>query len=129
MEVERDIVASVWAELAAIEPTRHCCRVAERAGLGAAARGRARSPGVGRLAVRLDDGSGASEGFDWTGVATHCRIAYLRGLMLAHGSLSITATGTHLELVVAELSLQNTKELVAALGFPAGTRLRRAGEC
>jgi cell division protein WhiA len=125
VEMERDLVAAVWAELAAIEPTRHCCRVAERAGLGAAARGRARTPGIGRLAVRLDDGSGAPEGFEWTGVATHCRVAYLRGLLLAHGSLSITATGTHLELVVPDSSLSGARNLVTALGFPAGARLRR----
>ena len=51
----RDLVEAVRAELAAIDPPRDCCRAAERAGLGDAARGRARSPVVARLAVRLAD--------------------------------------------------------------------------
>jgi hypothetical protein len=50
---DRELVAAVRAELAAVEPTRACCRAAERAGLGAAATGEAHSPAVARLAVRL----------------------------------------------------------------------------
>lgn len=122
--METDVVTALWAELAAIEPTRRCCRTAERAGLGAEARGRARTPSIGRLAVRLDDGANA-EGFDWDASAGHCRLAYLRGLLLAHGSLSITGTGTHLELVVPLESLASTAARVAKLGFPAGARVRR----
>ena len=75
---ERELVAALWAELAAIEPARRCCRAAERAGLGVAAHGRARTPAIGRLAVRLGDTS-ASDDFDWESAATHCRTAYLRG--------------------------------------------------
>ncbi len=122
--MEGDLVAALWAELAAIEPTRRCCRVAERAGLGAEARGRARTPSIGRLAVRLDDGAKA-DGFDWDSSAEHCRLAYLRGLLLAHGSLSVTGTGTHLELVVPAEALTSTAARVAGLGFPCGARTRR----
>jgi DNA-binding protein WhiA len=122
--MERDLVAAMWAELAAIEPARRCCRIAERAGLGAEARGRARTPGIGRLAVRLDDGVSA-ETFDWDKSVAHCRIAYLRGMILAHGSLSVTATGSHLELVVPVGDLPTEAFRAASLGFPAGARIRR----
>ncbi|MEX2547666.1 MAG: DNA-binding protein WhiA [Chloroflexota bacterium] len=119
-----DLVAALWAELAAIEPARKCCRAAERAGLGAEARGRARTPAIGRLAVRLE-GEGGPDAFDWGESAAHCRFAHLRGLLLAHGSLSISAAGTHLELVLPASVLEATAARVAALGFPAGARLRR----
>jgi DNA-binding protein WhiA len=122
--MEGDVVAAVWAELAAIEPARRCCRFAERAGLGAEARGRARTPAIGRLAVRLENSAEAEE-FEWDEAAAHCRLAYLRGMLLAHGSLSVTATGTHLELVVPAAELAAQKARAAALGFPAGARLRR----
>ena len=122
--MEQDLVSALWAELAAIEPARRCDRLAEIAGLGMEALGRARTPSIGRLAVRLHD-SAAGEGFDWDTAALHCRLAYLRGLLLAHGSLSITATGTHLELVLAADEAARVSERVAQLGFPAGRRLRR----
>jgi DNA-binding protein WhiA len=121
---ERDLVAALWAELAAIEPARRCDRVAERVGLGVEAYGRARTPAIGRLAVRLDDGS-AAEAFDWQQAAPHCRVAFLRGLLLAHGSLSISGSGTHLELVVPGESLEAAAARVAEIGHPAGTRMRR----
>jgi DNA-binding protein WhiA len=122
--MERDLVSAVWAELAAIEPARKCDRIAERAGLGLEARGRARTPAIGRLAVRLDDGD-AGEGFDWYAAQRHCRLAYLRGLLLAHGSLSVSGTGTHLELVLPMAHASVIAEGVKELGFPAGRRLRR----
>ncbi|MEO7118115.1 MAG: hypothetical protein ABIZ34_04000, partial [Candidatus Limnocylindrales bacterium] len=112
LERERDLVAALRAELAAIEPARACCRRAERAGLGTAATGHARSPAVARLAVRLEighvrsrypDGSdhpSVSGGFDWGRAADHCRLAWLRGRFLAHGSLSLAPGGMHLEFVV-----------------------------
>lgn len=122
--MERHLVAALWAELAQIEPARRCCRIAERAGLGAEARGRARTPAIGRLAVRLESSADAGS-FDWETSAVHCRAAHLRGLLLAHGSLSISASGTHLELVVPAGSLERTAARVAAMGHPAGLRLRR----
>ncbi len=115
---------AVWAELASIEPARQCCRIAERAGLGAQARGRARTPAIGRLAVRLENSIDAGE-FNWQSAAAHCRAAYMRGMLLAHGSLSITATGTHLELVVPAADIAAEKERAAALSFPCRARFRR----
>lgn len=119
-----DLAAALRAELAAIEPARRCCRVAERVGLGAAAEGRARTPLLGRLAVRLE--AAASVGsFDWQSAADHCRMAYLRGALLAHGSLSVTSTGTHLELLVDAADLGLLERFLMAIGLPAGSRLRR----
>jgi DNA-binding protein WhiA len=119
-----DLVAALRAELAAIEPARSCCRAAERTGLGKAAEGRARTPLIGRLAVRLDDAM-ANATFDWDRAAEHCRAAYLRGSFLANGSLSVTATGTHLELVVPRDELEPLARRLAAFGLPAGARVRR----
>jgi DNA-binding protein WhiA len=121
---DRDLAAAVRAELAAIEPARRCCRLAERAGLGTAATGQARTPMVGRLAIRLDDGRDVG-GFDIATAPVHCRISYLRGAVLAHGSLSVSATGSHLELVVPGDELAAHADLVAGLGYPAGARVRR----
>jgi DNA-binding protein WhiA len=120
-----DLVAMLRAELAAIEPARRCDRAAERAGLGAAAQGRARTPQVGRLAVRLDDGL-VDEPFDWDASAEHCRSAYLRGAFLARGSLSVTNGGTHLEIVVPAEELEPMTRRLAAIGMPAGARMRRS---
>lgn len=119
-----ELVTALRAELAAIEPARRCDRVAERAGLGAAAEGRARTPLIGRLAVRLEDAAGTAA-FDWDAAAEHCRVAYLRGAFLSRGSLSVTATGTHLELVVDAAELAPAARRMAAMGLPAGARTRR----
>jgi DNA-binding transcriptional regulator WhiA len=119
-----DLASALRAELAAVDPARRCCRVAERAGLGAAALGRARTPLIGRLAVRLEDAAGQAR-FDWATAADHCRVAYLRGALLAHGSLSVGAAGTHLELIVAPDELAPLSDFLGATGFPAGARLRR----
>lgn len=122
---ETDLVAALRAELAAIEPARRCDRLAERAGLGPAAEGRARTPLIGRLAVRLDDAVGEGH-FEWESSAEHCRLAYLRGVFLATGSLSITATGTHLELIVDAADVEPMGRRMADFGLPAGARVRRS---
>ena len=123
---DRDLVAAVRAGLAAIEPARACCRAAERAGLGAAAEGRARSPAIARLAVRLEAAPDpVREPFEWSRARHHCRTAYLRGVFLAHGSLSLAGGRTHLELVVPS---DHAAELVRRLndvGLPASWRMRR----
>jgi DNA-binding protein WhiA len=119
-----DLVAALRAELAAIEPARQCDRVAERAGLGSAAEGRARTPLIGRLAVRLDDAV-ADKSFDWDAAAEHCRTAYLRGAFLSRGSLSVTPRGTHLELIVDADELDDMATRLAQVGLPANARLRR----
>lgn len=118
------LLAALRGELAAIEPARRCCRAAERAGLGPAAEGRARSPLIGRLAVRLE-AAASSEKFDWDAAADHCRAAYLRGAFLAGGSLSVTAAGTHLELLVDAHKLEPLARRVALIGLPANARIRR----
>lgn len=122
---DHDLVAAIRAELAAVEPARACCRAAERAGLGAAARGRARSPVVARLAVRLERSRSEAPAFDWDAAAEHCRIAYLRGRFLAGGSLSLASGRTHLEFVVPAREAAAFAERLAALGLPAAWRLRR----
>ncbi|HUP83860.1 MAG TPA: DNA-binding protein WhiA [Candidatus Limnocylindria bacterium] len=119
-----DLAIALRAELAAIEPARRCCRAAERAGLGPAALGRARTPLLGRLAVRLDDAAGEAM-FDWATAPEHDRIAWLRGALLANGSLSVTSTGTHLELIVDPPLMAPLGEWLAARGYPAGARIRR----
>jgi DNA-binding protein WhiA len=120
-------VESVRAELAAIDPPRTCCREAERAGLAEAALGRARSPVVARLAVRLSDGGGPADGpvaVDWDGLRGHCRAAWLRGRVLSSGSLSL-AGGTHLEFVVPLEEASALRDRLAAMGLRATWRERR----
>lgn len=121
---DRELVAAIRAELAAIEPTRACCRAAERAGLGSAATGEAHSPAIARLAVRLGPGASRAS-FDWTTAADHCRIAWLRGLFLAHGSLSLGFSRTHLEFVVDPGDAEELAGRLASIGLPAAIRLRR----
>jgi hypothetical protein len=128
---ERDLVTALRAELAAIDPSRPCDRRAEAAGLGS---GRSTREGpVARLAVRLGRGRGRrsepderpAAAFDWDASADHCRMAYLRGLFLARGSLSLAGGRTHLEFV---LDAEEAPRLAARLGgvdLPASWRLRR----
>ncbi len=126
---DREFVAAIRAELASVEPTRACCRVAERSGLGAAARGEAHSPVVARLAVRLGpasaDGPRSPSGFDWDAAPDHCRLAWLRGLFLARGSLSLGTARTHLEFVLEPRDAPELARRLAFLGLPAAVRLRR----
>jgi len=120
---DRDLVESLRAELAAIEPTRACCRAATRAGLGDAAEGRARSATVARLAVRLEDADPTR--FTWATGADHCRMSWLRGRFLARGSLSLAEGHMHLELVVAPEDAPELVDRVARIGAPASWRIRR----
>lgn len=120
-----ELASAIRAELAGVEPARRCCKAAERTGLGGAALGRARSAAVARLAVRLEADPAAGLEFEWRRAQAHCRISYLRGLFLGHGSLSLGAAGSHLEFVVPlEMSDELAAQL-AALGMPARSRERR----
>ena len=129
---ERDLVAALRAELAAIDPSRPCDRRAEAAGLAA---GRpAREGPVARLAVRLGKGSGGTsttpdsgspDPFDWDTSAEHCRMAYLRGLFLARGSLSLAGGRTHLEFVVPAAEAPLLAARLEREELPAAWRLRR----
>src|SRR5919202_2272897 len=106
---DRDLVAALRSEIAAIDPSRACDRAAESAGLsGTPARTLAgRRSTIGRLVVRLGRAGARSlsaaaptAGFDWASAPDHCRTAWLRGRFLANGSLSLAGGRTHLEFVV-----------------------------
>ncbi len=121
---DRDLVDAIRAELAAAAPARARGRGAERAGLGDAATGHARTPVVARLAVRLE-ASGPGDAFDWAGARDHCRVAWLRGRFLARGSLSLGVGTAHLEFVVDPAEAPVLAERLEALALPAAWRLRR----
>ena len=152
---DRDLVAALRAELAAIDPQRACDRAAESAGLGqglvtreasiarlAVRLGReteaAVRPGVRRRAkhVRITDsaaGGGPPDGelanpapeFDWAGSVDHCRWAWLRGRFLARGSLSLSAGRAHLEFVVPADEAPILADRLADVDLPASWRVRR----
>jgi hypothetical protein len=136
-ETDRDLVAALRSELAAIDPARACDRLAEVAGLGP--RVNAREAPLARLAIRLGGhadhsatGRGARRVFvlpaaqlDWAAAPDHCRLAWLRGRFLARGSLSLAAGRAHLEMTVP---VEEAPALVARLGdvgAPAAWRVRR----
>jgi DNA-binding transcriptional regulator WhiA len=132
---DRDLVLALRSELAAIDPARACDRRAETAGLGPNVH--AREPAVARLVVRLGgharEGGGASRRafllpdteLDWATAPDHCRIAWLRGRFLAHGSLSLAAGRAHLEFVVPAAEAPVLAGRLADMGLPAAWRLRR----
>ena len=135
---ERDLVETLRAELAAIDPPRRCCRDAETSGLMGAFEPRRRA--IARLEVRLrrarseaeaaqvrvaDGPSPAAPAFDWSLAAEHCRVAYLRGRFLAHGSLSLASGRTHLEFSVPAAEAELLARRLAELELPASWRLRR----
>jgi hypothetical protein len=117
------LVAALRAELAAIEPVRPCCRGALRSALGAAAEGRARSPVIARLAVRLEDAP--ATGFEWPAARPHCREAWLRGRFLAAGSLSVGDNGVHLELSDETAKAETLAGHLAGMGLSPSWRVRR----
>lgn len=119
-------MSALRAELAAIDPPRPCDRAAERAGLGPAATGAAPDAAVARLAVRLERDAGPGAAFVWETAADHCRVAWLRGLFLHRGSLSLAGGRTHLEFVVEAGEAPRLAVRLAELGLPAGWRVRRA---
>jgi DNA-binding protein WhiA len=126
-ETERDLVAALRHELAAIDPARACDRVAEAAGIGDD--GWTREAAVTRLAVRLerraDAGRDDPTDFDWATAADHCRAAWLRGRFLARGSLSLASGRTHLEFVVHPDEASILAARLTEIGLPAARRLRR----
>ena len=122
---DRALVAALRAELASIEPSRPCDRVAEVAGLGTGAI-RGDRPALGRLMVRLlREGAPPARPFAWEGAPDHCRAAWLRGRFLARGSLSVAHGRLHLEFVVPPDESVQLGARLASLGLPAGVRIRR----
>jgi cell division protein WhiA len=144
-QVDRDLVLALRAELAAIDPARACDRRAIALGIGSAPT--SRDPVLARLAIRLGLGSrrdprgeaatdgaarGSSvadlardDGFAWGTSRDHCRAAYLRGLFLARGSLSLANGRTHLEFVVDPASAPVLAAHLAEEGMPGSWRIRR----
>jgi len=133
---DRDLVLALRSELAAIEPSRPCDRRAEAVALSAI--DAARDAPVARLllrlapereAIRTEAAPGAPPApvtaFDWSASPEHCRLAWLRGLFLAHGSLSLAAGRTHLEFVVAPSDAPILARRLVDAGLPASWRTRR----
>lgn len=132
---DRDLVLALRAELAAVDPARPCDRRAEAIALGAAVgrRGAGRDAPLARLVVRLGpealtaaaQPAPSLAAFDWDSAAEHCRIAWLRGLFLARGSLSLAGGRTHLEFVVDPEDAPLLARRLASIDLPASWRTRR----
>ena len=129
---DRDLVLAIRSELAAIDPNRPCDRRAEAIAL--AGIDVARDGPVARLLLRLareraaTSLTAAADGvaaFDWEASAEHCRLAWLRGLFLARGSLSLAGGRTHLEFVVERTDAPALARRLADAGLPASWRIRR----
>jgi DNA-binding transcriptional regulator WhiA len=131
---DRDLVAAVRAELAAIDPSRACDRRAEVAGLGP--RPSSREPTIARLAIRLGARHEAEVGgrrplvlptetLGWAHASDHCRTAWLRGRFLARGSLSLAGGRAHLEFVVPAAEAPELADHLADIDLPASWRIRR----
>jgi hypothetical protein len=69
--------------------------------------------------------AGDTSHFDWEARPDHCRMAYLRGLFLARGSLSIAGPRTHLEFSVAPHEAALLARRLGDAGLPASWRIRR----
>jgi DNA-binding protein WhiA len=100
-------------------------RLAIRLGLGSK-RGRRRvSADADAAADPPAQGTDGDIVFEWGTAREHCRAAYLRGLLLAHGSLSLANGRTHLEFVVDPSSAPILAARLAEEGMPAAWRIRR----
>ncbi|MBF8290657.1 MAG: putative cell division protein WhiA [Chloroflexi bacterium] len=129
---DRDLVAALRIEVAAIYPPRACDRLAEQAGLADALA--VRDPVIARLSVRMERSAhsageaaaaGAPGPFHFAESPEHCRMAYLRGRFLARGSLSLAGGRTHLEFVVDDHEAPVLAGWLTLAGLPASWRIRR----
>ena len=125
---EADLVASIRHELAAIRPARTCCIQAQLAALGdsghrvdvslARAVHELGTELAQRGAARGWEGSPRSQAercaTDLAGArsAQHCRLALLRGRLLARGSLSLASGSVHLEINVSSAEAIDLTRLV-----------------
>ena len=152
------LAGEVRGELARIHPARACCRRSELAGLlhgrgrstfrtldhatartavqlasslgipVAPPRTPSASSGAGRhhLVVALD--AGAVGPWEWREAPACDRRSFLRGALLGSGSISFSASGPHVELVLADSRAATTlRSLLAALEVRA-LRSRRRGK-
>ena len=139
---ELDLVAAIRAELAAIVPERRCCCRAELDAL--ADSGRRADIAVAKTVHRLSAQLTVAEGRRDPGTmgaarqahataeqlaapraARHCRRAFLRGRLLARGSLSLASGRAHLELVVRPEEAVPLAPLLDRAGPGPSSRLRR----
>lgn len=133
----RDLAANVRHELAAIIPTRTCCRAAELDGLRDA--GHRADVATARTIHRLID-DGETESVAGTpaerarrrasqlirpGAPQHCRLAFLRGRVLARGSLSLANGSVHLEIVLAPDEAASIHRAFEIAGLSGHLRERR----
>ena len=63
--------------------------------------------------------------FEWPGSPDHCRWAWLRGVFLARGSLSLASGRTHLEFVLDPDAAWELARRLEDVGLPASLRIRR----
>ena len=120
---DSDLVAALRAELASIDPSRACDRVAESAGLGPAPR--TGEPAIARLAFRLGHRAGESSRFDWPAAPEHCLLE-LEAHQVARavrGDLNrmLNAESANLQRAVAAAG----RQLVAIDELEADGRLRQ----
>ena len=133
----RELVANVRHELAAVLPTQQCCRAAELDGLRDA--GRRSDVAIARTVHQLsgDTGTGGEAGTPAERALRraalvvaprapqHCRLAFLRGRLLARGSLSLATGRIHLELVIAQNEAKLLLHAFSQVGLPGTLRVRR----
>ena len=138
---EADLVASIRHELAAIRPARTCCIQAQLAALGDSGRRAdvSLARAVHELGTELAQ-RGATRGWegsprsqsercaaDLAGArsAQHCRLALLRGRLLARGSLSLASGSVHLEINVSSAEATDLARLTARDQLGGHLRERR----
>lgn len=141
---EGDLVDAIRRELAAVLPERSCCRLSELDAL-ADAGGRREEISIARTIHRLSgalagelrhrNGLGAAspavraaataERLSAERAPRHCRISYVRGRVLARGSLSIASGSVHLEIVVLAHEGGHLRRILESLDLGGTHRLRR----
>lgn len=133
----RELVANVRHELAAVVPAQQCCRAAELDGLRDA--GRRSDVAIARTVHQLSGDTG-TEGRAGTPAERalrraalvvaprapqHCRLAFLRGRLLARGSLSLASGRIHLEVVLAQNEATLLLRAFSQVGPRGNLRVRR----
>lgn len=133
----RELVANIRHELAAVLPTQQCCRAAELDGLRDA--GRRTDVAIARTVHQLSGNAGtggvvgtpAERALRRAALVAaprapqHCRLAFLRGRLLARGSLSLAAGRIHLEVVLAQSEATLLLHAFSQTGLPGTLRVRR----